>query len=34
MPVVRALPTDEFDVHGLNAEMRWEIMCPLASKIP
>jgi hypothetical protein len=26
MPVVRALPTDEFDVHGLNAEMRWEIM--------
>jgi DMSO/TMAO reductase YedYZ molybdopterin-dependent catalytic subunit len=25
-PVVRALPADEFDVHGLNAEMRWEVM--------
>jgi DMSO/TMAO reductase YedYZ molybdopterin-dependent catalytic subunit len=25
-PIVRALPADEFDVHGLNAEMRWEVM--------
>src|SRR5579862_8133022 len=25
-PIVRALPADEFDVHGRNAEMRWEVM--------
>jgi DMSO/TMAO reductase YedYZ molybdopterin-dependent catalytic subunit len=25
-PVVRALPADQFDVHELNAEMRWEVM--------
>jgi hypothetical protein len=25
-PIARALPADEFDVHGLNAEMRWEVM--------
>ncbi len=25
-PIVRPLPADEFDVHGLNAEMRWEVM--------
>ena len=25
-PIVKALPADGFDVHGLNAEMRWEVM--------
>jgi len=25
-PIVRALPADEFYRHGLNAEMRWEVM--------
>ncbi len=25
-PIARALPADEFDVHGRNAEMRWEVM--------
>jgi DMSO/TMAO reductase YedYZ molybdopterin-dependent catalytic subunit len=25
-PIVRPLPADEFDVHKLNAEMRWEVM--------
>jgi len=25
-PIVRPLPADEFYVHGLNAEMRWEVM--------
>jgi hypothetical protein len=24
--IVKPLPADEFDVHGLNAEMRWEVM--------
>jgi DMSO/TMAO reductase YedYZ molybdopterin-dependent catalytic subunit len=25
-PIVRPLPADKFDVHELNAEMRWEVM--------
>ena len=33
-PIVRALPADEFYRHGLNAEMRWEVMRDKGYTVP